>query len=137
MNSFSPFSLLSHDTFKYYWVSFYILLVIFRHYLNTNQHHPIRAELDTGFFPSSSSSCLLCPYKGVQISAAVSSFSSTLHRFFNTIIWMLQELILLYSLFQRMLCHLLIAKRTIEHIWKRRAILNYFMAFFAIFIFLY
>lgn len=64
-------------------------------------------------------------------------FHSTLHRFFNTIIWMSQGLILLFSLFQRMLCHLWIAKRTIEHIWKRRAILNYFLAFFAIFILLY
>lgn len=79
----------------------------------------------------------ICPYQGVQISAFTSGLSSTLHQFFNTIIWMLQEFILLYSLFQRMLCHLLIAKRTIEHIWKRRAILNYFLAFFAIFIFLY
>lgn len=42
---------------------------------------------------------------------------------------MLQEILLLYSLFQRMLCHLLIAKRNIEHILKRRAILNYFWLF--------
>ncbi len=34
------------------------------------------------------------------------------------------------SLFQRMLCHLLIAEKTIEHIIrKKRAILNYFRLF--------
>lgn len=42
---------------------------------------------------------------------------------------MLQEFILLYSLFQRMLCHLLIAKENIERILKKEAILNYFLAF--------
>lgn len=46
-------------------------------------------------------------------------------------LWMLQEFLLLCSLFQRKLCHLLIAERTIEHIIreKRRAILNYFRLF--------
>lgn len=42
---------------------------------------------------------------------------------------MLQEFILLYSLFQRMLCHLLIAKKNYWTYIKKRAILNYFWLF--------
>lgn len=102
---------------------------IFRYHLPTWFHARIIG------FKQNWTRVLICPFPGVKISVFTSGLSSTLHRFFNTIIWMLQEFILLYSLFQRMLCHLLIAKRTwtykkkIEHIWKRRAILNYFWLF--------
>lgn len=99
-----------------------------------NYHLPTWFHTKIIGFKQSWTRVLICPYPGVKISVFTSGLSSTLHRFFNTIIWMLQEFILLYSLFQRMLCHLLIAKRTwtykkIEHIWKRRAILNYFWLF--------
>ena len=46
---------------------------------------------------------------------------------------MLQEFTLLYSLFQRMLCHLLIAERNIEHILKKKK-KSYYKLFFWLFL---
>lgn len=106
---------------------------IFRYHLPTWFHAKIIG------FKQSWTRVLICPYPGVKISVFTSGLSSTLHRFFNTIIWMLQEFILLYSLFQRMLCHLLIAKRTwtYKKNWTYMKKKSYFKLFLAFLLYLF